>query len=244
MVEKTQGNGFTLPVSQFAPAFHCFKSLPDRDGRSSSLKNGEKRQTTVAISNASNLHHGFYYRSTDSDLYHFIYCQIMIPKGNSWDSTSRNCKRRAHLQVTMWDNKNVHSFTAKGFECKLKLKSCNDQMYRILSSYMRIYVYTYIYIFAEVSAFSCSITRQNPSAKTTSRTAIVVDHDCIETLSPKMTVAWKASCRSEQSPSLSALAATCGIFHTIRDWNFIPKYLGHHFAPQECKHGSNCHRYK
>ena len=47
MVEKTQGNGFTLPVSQFAPAFHCFKSLPDRDGRSSSLKNGEKRQTTV-----------------------------------------------------------------------------------------------------------------------------------------------------------------------------------------------------
>lgn len=107
-----------------------------------------------------------------------------------------------------------------------------------------VYMYIRTYIFAEVSAFSCSITRQNPSAKTTSRTAIVVDHDCIETLSPKMTVAWKASCRSEQSPSLSALAATCEIFHTIRDWNFIPKYLGHHFAPQECKHGSNCHRYK
>ena len=101
-----------------------------------------------------------------------------------------------------------------------------------------VYMYIRTYIFAEVSAFSCSITRQNPSAKTTSRTAIVVDHDCIETLSPKMTVAWKASCRSEQSPSLSALAATSGIFHTIRDWNFIPKYLGHHFAPQECKHGS------
>lgn len=33
------------------------------------------------------------------------------------------------------------------------------------------------------------------------------DHDPIETLSPKRTLAWRASCRSEQSPSLSALAA-------------------------------------
>ena len=161
MVEKTQGNGFTLPVSQFAPAFHCFKSLPDRDGRSSSLKNGEKRQTTVAISNASNLHHGFYYRSTDSDLYHFIYCNFIekcrmefpgISKSWSQKGTPgiqpRGTARDEHTcrSPWVWDNKNVHSFTAKGFECKLKLKSCNDQMYRILSSYMRIYVYTYIYI--------------------------------------------------------------------------------------------------
>lgn len=94
-----------------------------------------------------------------------------------------------------------------------------------------VYIYILHNILAEVSAFSCRITRQNPSAKTTSRTAVVVDHDCIETLSQKMTVAWKASCRSEQSPSFSASAATSRILrgfqrlNRIRDWNFISKYL-------------------